>query len=806
MRQRVDLLTPMLAATATWVAAWTWTPFAESPGQFLGPLVISCLIVAVAGALLRGAGLPWYAVLICQALLLVVWINHHLAAAESSLDWIPTRHSLEAVGTALEHATDIAQHEPSPVDSGLAAFAAFPFAIATGCALLVDVLACGLRFTPLAGLPLLAMYTAPVSQLDDSVPLAKFALGALLFVAVLWAAGAHRFRLPLLQTPGALGSGIGSALAIGVPAVVVAALMAGVIPTLSRNHFGGSGSGNGTGGDSVRLNDPSLNMKRDLLRGADVPLVRAITSSDNASYLRTSVLDLFDDGIWKPGTRQLPTSQRAHGLLPAPVGLDQSVVATQSSQWYFATAPQFHTTWLPLPFPATAANARGDWRYDASTMDVVRFKRTPDDGVLQWTATGLDPDIDPTTLADAGAPSSDIVTRYAETKGIPSWIGDLADQVTADGDSDFERAVLLQRWFTRPHDNPDDPDFAYSLDTAADGSSLEAVTDFLRNTRTGYCEQFAGAMTMMARTLGIPARIAVGFLNPSRATQAEKLSLWGSTLGRDTHLTAWTYSSHDLHAWPELYFEGVGWVRFEPTPSGRLGAHEPGYTSGIDVTGDDSAAPDTPLASASVAPSPQAPAATQSAAPTPDTETTSGGGGSTWPLVVVIVVIVILVAASIVPRLARRGVRRRRWARAEAAAPAGGQPMTQAAALAAAEAAWAELRDGLVDLGFAFDRHTTVRRAAAAIELHDYAAKPALDRIVAAVERARYAAPDLAGSPTALRWDVELCLTAAEAAMVNAGTDTGLSRLWHRWVPRSLLTPAGWQIDDRLPAEATLVS
>ena len=56
-------------------------------------------------------------------------------------------------------------------------------------------------------------------------------------------------------------------------------------------------------------------------------------------------------------------------------------------------------------------------------------------------------------------------------------------------------------------------------------------------------------MALMGRSLGIPSRVAVGFLRPEQ-------------VGQDTYV----YSSRDLHAWPEMYFGGIGWVRFEPTP------------------------------------------------------------------------------------------------------------------------------------------------------------------------------------------------------------------------------------------------
>jgi hypothetical protein len=84
-----------------------------------------------------------------------------------------------------------------------------------------------------------------------------------------------------------------------------------------------------------------------------------------------------------------------------------------------------------------------------------------------------------------------------------------------------------------------------------DGTSAEIVAVFL-DVKAGYCVHYAAAMTLMARTLGIPARIAVGFLPGVRNPDVP---------------SEFVVSTDDLHAWPELHFDGLGWVRFEPTPS-----------------------------------------------------------------------------------------------------------------------------------------------------------------------------------------------------------------------------------------------
>jgi Transglutaminase-like superfamily len=76
------------------------------------------------------------------------------------------------------------------------------------------------------------------------------------------------------------------------------------------------------------------------------------------------------------------------------------------------------------------------------------------------------------------------------------------------------------------------------------------LVSFVTQTRAGYCQYFAGAMTLMLRYLGIPARLAVGFA--------------GGTYSRSRH--AWLVTDRDAHAWVEVWFNGYGWLPFDPTP------------------------------------------------------------------------------------------------------------------------------------------------------------------------------------------------------------------------------------------------
>ena len=111
-------------------------------------------------------------------------------------------------------------------------------------------------------------------------------------------------------------------------------------------------------------------------------------------------------------------------------------------------------------------------------------------------------------------------------------------------------------------------------DTLGDSTGVESVAAFLQQ-RAGYCVHFASTMAVLARDLGIPARVAVGF-----------------TAGEEQKDGSHVVKTHDAHAWPELYFGGVGWVAFEPTPAGAR-TPTPGFSvgAGVPVNGPDGRKP-----------------------------------------------------------------------------------------------------------------------------------------------------------------------------------------------------------------------
>ncbi len=456
----------------------------------------------------------------------------------------------------------------APVPQSVPEF--YPLLILAGTltAVLVDFLAVGLRRAPLAGLPLLAIYTAPVSILDGGVSWLKFAVAALCFLFLIAAEESQRLahwghqlvpggRIFDTQTTAVSGQAIwASARKIGMTATGVAVVVPILVPTFSGTFFGG-GNGAGDGdGDAVSISNPMIDLRRDLVQGADIELVRETTTESDPSYLRITVLNSFDGTAWRPASRDIPVKQRADGAVTRAPGLDRTI-ETKEFDATVTASENFRSRWLPAPYPVASLRAQGDWRYDRSTLDFISAANNQTTAGLTYTLTGLDLVPSAAELADATpAPASVYTPNTALPRDLPASVRTLAKTITDPQRTKFEKAVALQQWFRV------DGGFRYSTDRAP-GNGTDDLVRFLskgKDGRVGYCEQFAASMALMGRTLGIPSRVAVGFLRPEEVAK-----------------NTYVYSSRDLHAWPEMYFGGIGWVRFEPTPQ-RAGS-VPAYTT-----------------------------------------------------------------------------------------------------------------------------------------------------------------------------------------------------------------------------------
>jgi transglutaminase-like putative cysteine protease len=756
------------------LTAWAWLA-ALLAGAALAPLVadkqylvvgaFAGLLVAATGVGCRLAHLPTPVTVLLQLLVLVEWLTIGYAGSDAWAGVVPNGASTATLADLVRSALETARTSvpPAPVDTAVVACMGTIVALVV---LVVDLVAVTWRRPALVGLLFLGIYMAPVSLLAGNVPVTAFVPGAIGYVFLL--AAEQRDRLShwgrQITSAGSLLVGrepatptvtslVSAGRRVGFSAVALAVVLPVLVPTLPRTLFGdgplsvdGSVRGAGGGDGSVEVDNPMLDLTRNLQGQSTEELLRVTTDDPDPSYLRLAALDAFTGDSWKPGPR---TSDTSIGLDQTPVvpGLS-SQVARQRFEYDVEFTTAFQSSWLPTSYPVSKVTADGEWGIDTVHLDVSARDEDLETAGMGYGFTAAE--VTPTReQLEGGGELPEAVKPFLDLPGLPSDISALAEDVTADADLPIDKALALQQWFR------EDSGIKYSTQQA-DGDGIEAIEDFLFASKVGYCEQFAAAMAIMARSVSIPARVGVGFLRPTEVAPDK-----------------YVYVGKDMHSWPELYFDGVGWLRFEPTPGTRA-VSAPSYNSTA------GGGPETTAPTATATGGPSAAAPTRAAeGDVPGQSGGGGGGGNTSTVLWTGLVLLGLVALALTPRLVRSEVRRRRWARA--------------AATGAAEPAWLELRDGTVDLGLAFDDRATVRTAGQGLRRHlgnDQQTIDALNRLVVRVEQARFARSGggtgaANDEPGHARGDVETVL----AALAAGRNRRRLLRA--TWLPQSLLRRAG---------------
>jgi len=413
--------------------------------------------------------------------------------------------------------------------------------------------------------------------------------------------------------------------------------------------------------------NPLITLGDDLRRGDPTLALSYTTSATLPVYLRLTTLDRFTGETWGP----LVGDARGENLenFPAPRGLTAATPANIAE--VDVTVADVLTNWLPTPYPTTSiTGVRGDWFWEPEGLTVRSI--TAGARGQEYTASFLEPRPTSEQLAATGVYPTD---APPDTLGlpddVPAIITDTAHAVGDAATSAYDKAIALQSYLRGV-------EFSYSeeapVDEGFDGTGMDALAVFLER-KTGYCVHYASAMAVMARELGIPSRIAVGF-QPGDRRFTE-----GSNI--------YEVSTDDLHAWPELYFDGVGWLRFEPTPGrGAL----PRYGTALV---DD---PTTPQDESSPTP---APTSTPGAAERPDVddgvpEAAETGDQLLATLLTVLAILAAIVVVLLLPAAFRAGLRMLRVRRIRL----GRDP---------AVAAWDEVRDTARDIGWSAPETETPR-------------------------------------------------------------------------------------------------
>jgi transglutaminase-like putative cysteine protease len=160
--------------------------------------------------------------------------------------------------------------------------------------------------------------------------------------------------------------------------------------------------------------------------------------------------------------------------------------------------------------------------------------------VFSWTSTA-----DVASLREAGRDFPEWVrNRYLQLpETLPDRVRELAEGVTYGYENDYDKAVAIRDYLRST--------IVYREDIEAPPEDRDPIDNLLFESRAGYCNYYASAMVVMARSVGIPARLAVGYVGGELDPERE----WYEVRQRDTH------------AWVEVYFPAYGWIEFEPTAS-----------------------------------------------------------------------------------------------------------------------------------------------------------------------------------------------------------------------------------------------
>lgn len=680
----------------------------------MGASIIVTGAMAATRVLLRGRAWP----LLAGVVTLVATLSLFFATSTSILGLIPTPDTVKRLSDlALEGERSIAVQEiPAIVTPGILLLLTGGIALV---AIVLDLFAVTLRRPALSGLVLLGIVLIPTFIDPDLSDTFWFVL-----VGAAWLFLIHAGS-PYFEPRAAVAIGAASI----VTAIVVQLVVLPSPPVIDRTNEGDLGYTTGL--------NPLLTLGKNLRRDDPVVAMRYITSSETNEYFTFSVLDVFDDEGWNPGALSADEPTDLANIAPAP-GLD-SEIATLSITASVSIGA-IGGRWIPVPYaPTRIRGLEGNWVWQRDNLGIRSSSSS-----MQGQKYEADLEIAVPTAAQLRASGEDVsqaVSEYTQLPDdLPEVIRERALEVAGDEDTNYDKAIALQNYFR-------DGSFEYSesapVDEGYDGDDADIIAVFLDG-KSGYCVHFSSSMAVMARTLGIPARVSVGF------TPGELRD------GKDG--PEYVITTDNLHAWPELYFDDVGWVRFEPTPgTGNV----PVFAGPLDPSNDPT--PDQPDDEPTEQPtgSPIAPTATPT--PTPSATSSSGvaaGESTSTPLWVTLGLGILLVLfIPFVPAIIRAARRRSRFA---AVARSGD-----------AFAAWSEIVDTAVDLRVPFVLNRTPR------ELEDsLVASAALARLRAAVEEAAYGSTDGLAS----RDDLRQALAAQRAAASR------WTRLRARFAPASLLT------------------
>jgi transglutaminase-like putative cysteine protease len=294
--------------------------------------------------------------------------------------------------------------------------------------------------------------------------------------------------------------------------------------------------------DQVRI-DPLVSVQAQLDR--DEPIEVFEVDTQEPVYWRMVALPEFDGTSWKPEEDPVAIDVGPDTPLVTNARPDPALVGEpQTVEVNFRTASDLALPWLPVPYLPVSTNVLADGlRWDPEGGSLLLSE--PVDSATSYSVNAQLIRPTPEALREEQIPTSPDTARYTQLPSdFPPEITQIAQAWTTDALTPYDKVIAIQQKF-----NGVGSEFTYDQ-TVEPRNDSSALLDFLQNTKKGFCQQFASSMAVMLRSIGIPARVAVGFTAGTFDDATDSLRV----------------TTENAHAWVEVLFPGYGWLTFEPTP------------------------------------------------------------------------------------------------------------------------------------------------------------------------------------------------------------------------------------------------
>lgn len=631
---------------------------------------------------------------------------------------IPTGATFQHFGDLLASAGKSIAQVKIPVDNtdGLVFIAVLGISVM---AILTDIFVSIMRMPTMAGIPMLILYLVPVAILPQSLPWVLFVPGAVGYLWLLLTDNIDRVRrygrrfagdgrgIDRWEPSPLAGTGRWMAAFILPVTLLLPLIMPGVTTGFIEGWYNGNGSGHGDGGETSTV-DPVSELEGALSTPQTIELGYVETDDKSPGYMKMWTASNLSEKGFTADTRQSEQTMAASKMSKPKMRED-----VKRREWKATfTVTGMKSQALPLFSSVSSIDVEDDWGYDPVANTVTSESSDSQDMKFNYTFIDFDPS--PEQLRSASKipnNSSEYVNNIRRPES--SVVKNIVEDLVAGEETQYDKVLAIHRFFSR------DNGFRYELSTGeAAGAGTSAIEKFLTTGKAGYCQQYAASMAWMVRAADIPSRVAIGLTRGTASADGYRVT------------------NYNYHAWVEVYFEGFGWIPFDPTPASGVRNSESSQwapdpnSSGSDNSDEDSG--DGGDNSSNTGDKPDAKPGEGGDATNSSSSTVTLTGNPPapiWPYWTAAAVLIALLLLA--PAMARAGRRRRRLAAADA------DPVR------ASGAAWDDLLDTLADLRLSTDESETSRALANRLiksQSLSGTAAIGLRHLAAAYERSRYAA------------------------------------------------------------------